>query len=280
MLGPIFIITILLVFLAVYQIGFANSDTKAPPQKRVSDPSAPKKEIKSAPDKNQIKLEEWKKRKTDDLLKYDSLTKLLKEKSKLEIGYNDLLNTIEWQTKRIKILVRDGYECQNPKCNNTGDSLHVHHKCYIKSEFPWEIDDKYLISLCRKCHKKEHDNNIIPVYEKGNDSRLKITENYSVYCSRCNGAGWFPQYSHVEEGICFLCSGDCILRTIFSEAIDNFKCTDQKKYEDSLITEIILFFENVNLSIYENSIRKIIADEDLASFLNNRVINKDDDLPF
>lgn len=215
---------------------------------------------------SEIELSKWKNKKTNELLTFKSLSSLIKEKQKLNIGYNDLLNTIEWQFKRIKILVRDGYTCRNSECQITSENLHVHHKYYMKNELPWEINDSGLVSLCKRCHKKEHDNNVIPIYEKKNDGLLMETQSINIYCSRCNGAGWFPQYKHVEEGVCFKCRGDCIERTIFCEAIDKFNKTDIITYENILLSELINYFDTISLSIYVNSVKKSIE--------------SDDDLPF
>jgi len=60
------------------------------------------------------------------------------------------LHTPEWDIIRKRILKRDRYTCQ--KCG-VKKKLDVHHKK------PWRIgkddNDKYLISLCRKCHMRE-----------------------------------------------------------------------------------------------------------------------------
>lgn len=37
------------------------------------------------------------------------------------------------------------------------------------------------------------------------DGFTQITK--SIPCSRCGGSGYFPQYSHIEGGICFKCRG-------------------------------------------------------------------------
>ncbi len=82
--------------------------------------------------------------------------------------------------------------------------LHVHHKYYILSCLPWEYSDDALMSLCSWCHWKFHAENTVPVFE--NQQKI-INLNYHP-CHRCNGAGWFPQYNHVQSGICFRCSGE------------------------------------------------------------------------
>lgn len=84
-------------------------------------------------------------------------------------------------------------------------SLHVHHKLYILDRLPWEYLDNELITLCNWCHWEFHKSNIIPVY-RNNDGNSLEKLDYTP-CNRCNGAGWFPEYKHVQSGICFRCEG-------------------------------------------------------------------------
>lgn len=80
--------------------------------------------------------------------------------------------------------------------------LHVHHTYYQYGIFPWEYPDNSLKTLCWSCHEKLHQNKTIPVLnEKG------VKEGELTYCPRCHGAGIFPEYMHVESGICFECHG-------------------------------------------------------------------------
>ena len=80
---------------------------------------------------------------------------------------------------------------------------HVHHKNYIFNCLPWEYPDDDLVLLCHKCHMKYHQENIVPVFTDRNKNKImRFTP-----CSRCFGIGYFPQFSHVENGICFRCWG-------------------------------------------------------------------------
>jgi hypothetical protein len=68
------------------------------------------------------------------------------------VTYNEKLLSPKWQKKRLKILERDNFTCQF--CQSKEDTLHIHHKKYSEGE-PWEIEDKYLITLCKECHESE-----------------------------------------------------------------------------------------------------------------------------
>ena len=64
--------------------------------------------------------------------------------------YSELLRDPRWQKKRLEILQRDKWICQC--CASTTSELQIHHLRYTSS--PWEIDNKYLVTLCCECHSK------------------------------------------------------------------------------------------------------------------------------
>lgn len=81
-------------------------------------------------------------------------------------------NSKKWKTKRIEILARDKYECQDciarlkaAKENNIelkgNDRLirraeEVHHIKELEERFDLRLDDDNLISLCVQCHNIRH----------------------------------------------------------------------------------------------------------------------------
>lgn len=69
-------------------------------------------------------------------------------------AYSLKLKDPRWQKKRLEILERDKWTCQN--CDDKDSTLHVHHKKYEKGD-PWDIDNKHLITLCFSCHEIESD---------------------------------------------------------------------------------------------------------------------------
>lgn len=64
--------------------------------------------------------------------------------------YYEQLKDPRWQRKRLEILNRDNFTCQDCKSENT--SLHVHHTHYTKNTLAWEYDSNSLITLCECCH--------------------------------------------------------------------------------------------------------------------------------
>ena len=64
--------------------------------------------------------------------------------------YNKYLRSPEWKAKKLLVLERDNYKCQ--QCGYT-NNLHVHHLTYenVTNE---QLDD--LVTLCKRCHRSEH----------------------------------------------------------------------------------------------------------------------------
>lgn len=80
--------------------------------------------------------------------------------------------------------------------------LNVHHKFYQVGKKPWEYNDDSLITLCRPCHEKIHQDEVIYLHDE-NGNKIELIE-----CDRCKGTGVLPQFHYVENGICFKCSGN------------------------------------------------------------------------
>jgi len=82
--------------------------------------------------------------------------------------------------------------------------LEIHHKMYVLNKLPWENFNKDLTTLCNWCHWDVHKNGYIEAFflRDGKLISAKMTP-----CYRCRGAGWFPEYVHRKDGICYRCLG-------------------------------------------------------------------------
>jgi hypothetical protein len=98
------------------------------------------------------------------------------------------------------------YEEEMPfsSTSNAPTILQVHHRYYIKGRLPWEYKSDALQTLCAECHQKLHNAERIKVYEAVEGIMIELE---CQPCSRCNGAGYFPQYKKVNNGRCFKCEG-------------------------------------------------------------------------
>lgn len=81
-------------------------------------------------------------------------------------------------------------------------NLHVHHNYYQQGKLAWEYPDDALSTLCWSCHEELHRNGTVDVLDADG---IKIEE--LTFCRRCHGAGVFPEYYHVSNGVCFRCNG-------------------------------------------------------------------------
>lgn len=82
--------------------------------------------------------------------------------------------------------------------------MQVHHRRYILNRLPWQYADHDLVTLCNWCHSKYHKEYEVDVYAEDGVILLDDFER----CSRCKGAGSFPEYNHVQGGVCFSCGGE------------------------------------------------------------------------
>lgn len=68
--------------------------------------------------------------------------------------YSDKLRDPRWQKKRLEILQRDEFCCQ--ECTDDSSTLHVHHTRYVKGRDPWDYGNGFLVTLCESCHAQLH----------------------------------------------------------------------------------------------------------------------------
>ena len=86
--------------------------------------------------------------------------KIQREKKRKEVSESHAweYKTDEWAEMRERIIARDNGRCVS--CFDKPDVIHIHHIVYEKGKTIWEIPDFYLVSLCKKCHYKEHHRNL------------------------------------------------------------------------------------------------------------------------
>jgi len=69
--------------------------------------------------------------------------------------YAAKLEDVRWKLRRLEILERDKFTCQ--QCEGGGGTIQVHHLRYEADRDPWDYPDDALITLCRRCHELEHE---------------------------------------------------------------------------------------------------------------------------
>jgi hypothetical protein len=70
------------------------------------------------------------------------------------IPWWEQLKDPRWQQLRLKVMERDGFQCQ--ECGDKTETLNVHHKRYVKGRKAWEYEADDLVTLCETCHESRH----------------------------------------------------------------------------------------------------------------------------
>ena len=70
-------------------------------------------------------------------------------------SYSEKLRDPRWQKKRLEIMQRDAFTCQ--ECGAAEKTLNVHHCFYEYGKDPWDYPDSSLTTLCEDCHELESD---------------------------------------------------------------------------------------------------------------------------
>jgi hypothetical protein len=103
--------------------------------------------------------------------------------------------------------------CEKPK------NIQVHHNFYVYEFLPWEYENHTMTTLCNLCHWNLHKKTDVPIYTNQNGELEPL--NFTP-CTRCNGAGVFPEYRRIENGICFRCDGNRYEELINKISISKF----------------------------------------------------------
>lgn len=70
------------------------------------------------------------------------------------MSYADKFKDPRWQKKRLEVLARDCWQCQN--CGSDSSTLNAHHRYYVSRRDPWCYPDDCYVTLCDDCHESEH----------------------------------------------------------------------------------------------------------------------------
>ena len=120
--------------------------------------------------------------------------------------YERKLQTDEWLNRRQQILERDCFRCQVCGVQRpVKRGLQVHHRYYVANKMPWDYPDDALTTRCFGCHQAEHESGHVPVYQEIDGILVRCKP---AKCQRCRGDGWFQQYRHIDNGLCFRCRGN------------------------------------------------------------------------
>jgi len=130
--------------------------------------------------------------------------------------YGELLQLKEWQDKRNEVADIKCSVCGKQEeawvffmrgHSKVHPTFQLHHKYYVMTSLPWDYPSEAFQTVCATCHTNIHETTIVPVYANA-EMRDAIQAGANVeVCDRCNGEKIFPQWRHVEGGVCFKCRG-------------------------------------------------------------------------
>ena len=78
--------------------------------------------------------------------------------------YKEQLLDPRWQKKRLEVLNRDDFTCQ--QCHSKEKTLHVHHLYYVSGRMAWEYPMVTYLTICDECHKGIDPTKALP-WERG-----------------------------------------------------------------------------------------------------------------
>jgi hypothetical protein len=118
-----------------------------------------------------------------------------------KLSYGEQLKHPNWQRKRLEVLNRAEFKCE--RCFGGEETLHVHHKRYVKGRQAWEYDAQELLALCASCHECVHEEQ-----ERLGDlfARLPADGPFSAPEAAAIIAGW--AYGRVDDAITEAFAGD------------------------------------------------------------------------
>jgi hypothetical protein len=128
----------------------------------------------------------------------------------------------KWQQKRLRIMDRDGWKCI--ACGQSEVTLHVHHKAYNGQ--PWDVDDKFLQTLCEECHQElgPHPKGGIWWERDGGDAYRFI-----CWCPQCACTKFKDKETYVRCCSCGWGTGEIIGSVSFGGSISIVNDTTKKK---------------------------------------------------
>lgn len=103
-------------------------------------------------------------------------------KVKSDLTFKDQYHHPEWQKVRLKVMDYDNWQCQ--RCGEKDNILHVHHIRYKKDRMVWEYPIHNFITLCDKCHEKEHEHkNLVGTCDICRSRKAKFLSAVGSYAS-------------------------------------------------------------------------------------------------
>jgi hypothetical protein len=130
-------------------------------------------------------------------------------------AYSDQYKSPLWQKKRLEIMNRDKFTCQ--ECGEKEKQLNVHHRFYIKGRNVWEYDNDVLQTLCEDCHEKQHKK------EPKNKEFIKLLKTFSdtqieqLFFFIFDIKYYIKKYPNIFNDLAIMTISETYMNKVFSE---------------------------------------------------------------
>jgi hypothetical protein len=154
--------------------------------------------------------------------------------------YSEKLKDPRWQKMRLKVLERDGWQCQ--ECGDKETMLCVHHRYYESGKDPWEYPPEALRTLCEHCHKVEtvdlkkwQDRLLLELAKHGynSDDLLEIAAAFA-----CQSFGYPPGL--VAQALSIVFSRDDLAYQVVDLFINDLRAHGHTEHADQLAAQRII----------------------------------------
>ena len=139
-------------------------------------------------------------------------------------SYSEKLKDPRWQKLRLEALDAAEWKCK--ACYEKDETLHVHHRKYIKGREPWEYSLDELIVVCKTCHKEIHDykDKIIDEITRISPFGLKMIFGFSKgFVDFEKNEFDFSKCKNKPEGIGYSCGSNAMVSYRLSKELVNGK---------------------------------------------------------
>lgn len=162
--------------------------------------------------------------------------------------YIERLKDPRWQKLRLLALQAGGWKCA--ECENSEETLHVHHRQYFKGRNPWEYEVGQLEVLCASCHAMRHEDvsddplliaaSYVP--SVGFDNREAVASLIAGFCGHPMGS------SHVDDPLTWLAG--VVARSLDAKstaiALDQLGEALQRRNAPTVRAALSAFIEDLN----------------------------------
>ena len=165
--------------------------------------------------------------KTERLLKHRFFENHFEDENQMEVFVFNLSSyASDWDLfldgKYSQISIESKRKILNFFEKNSGNYIYLHSYLFPKKWFSkyaelLDVKESLLLEvgeLLDKPNLSKEDFQYIPILKVAPIIKNQECKQVSSPCPRCNGTGRLPQYNHIQNGVCFKCSGAQVIKRL------------------------------------------------------------------